>query len=137
MLKLCEKFKSDYQYQEKKVVFRQNDKPSSIPGFSDDEDDDIVESIDNDEVCVYLKKPKIVALSNPFEWWNNQKQELPHLSKMAKDYLAIPSSSLAPERANSRARHLWEDRSQLSDNVFRMEMCLRSWYERGISSSDE
>ena len=85
---------------------------------------------------MYVKVPRIGALSDPFEWWVNHAEELPTLTRMALDYLAIPSSSLAPERANSRARQLWEDRSQLSDDVFRMEICMLSWYEHKLDNSE-
>ena len=106
-------------------------------GFSDDDDDAMTNIMDpvveEDEVGVYMKKPRLKdGTANPFLWWEQHESEMPTLTKMARDYLAIPSSSLGPERANSIARSHWEDRARMGDNVFQAEICLGSWYDAGV-----
>ena len=80
-----------------------------------------------DELDIYLSKPNCAANKDPFEWWFGHEEEMPHLAMMAIDYLAIPSSSLSTERANSLAKYKWEDRFRLGDEMFMKEMCLQSW----------
>lgn len=110
-------------------------------GFSDDEDEttanlfESIEEVVEDEVSVYLKKPKPRdGTMDPFVWWAQHEAELPTLARMARDYLAIPSSSLGPERANSAARLHWNDRGRMSDDIFRAEICLSSWYKAGVDA---
>ena len=113
----------------------QNRNPHGAPaGFSDDEqsdggDGEIAPGIE-DEVDIYLKMERVKANVDPFEWWIAHEEELPYLTKMALDYLSIPSSSISTERANSVARYRWEDRVALSDEIFRKEMCLESWISK-------
>jgi len=49
---------------------------------------------------------------------------------MARDYLAIPSTSVASERAFSCGKNMITDkRSQLAAKTVRAALCLQSWYK--------
>ena len=48
---------------------------------------------------------------------------------MACDYLAIPTSSVSSEEANSDSRDNVEDRQPLHACTFKAEMCIRSWLD--------
>ena len=133
--------KRDYDYKEPDLSAASDDDVSQrenhssrrgVPtGFSDDESMDggleNTAAILRDEVDIYLSKPTCPADKDPFEWWFEHEEEMPQLILMAVDYLAIPSSSISTERANSLAKYKWEDRFRLSDEIFMKEMCLQSW----------
>ena len=56
--------------------------------------------------------------------------QYPHLTKMAKDYLAIPASSVPVERIFSGdADLITQTRCRLSANTIRYCMCLKSWWK--------
>ena len=83
----------------------------------------------SDEVRSYLFE---IASANfdedPVSWWKSSHQRFPVLSKMARDYLAIPSSSASSERAFSRAGLLITDRrTRLGTNAVRACCLLQSW----------
>ena len=56
--------------------------------------------------------------------------QYPHLAKMAKDYFAIPASSVPVERIFSGdADLITQTRCRLSANTIRYCMCLKSWWK--------
>lgn len=56
--------------------------------------------------------------------------EYPHLAKMAKDYLAIPASSVPVERIFSGGTDLiTPTRCSLSADTIRYCMCLKYWWK--------
>ena len=60
------------------------------------------------EVQKYLAMPQLPFQrhgrdTNPLEWWKMHEHELPHLAKMARQFLAMPASSAGPERLFSAA----------------------------------
>jgi hypothetical protein len=66
--------------------------------------------------------------TNPLEWWKSNQTTFPILARMARDYLAIQSSSVASERAFSSAKQTCTDnRSRLSDQSMQATQCLKSW----------
>lgn len=61
-------------------------------------------------------------------WWKLNSKNYPNLSKMAKDYLAIPGTSASSERLFSSGKHLISDtRQSLSPSTIRACQCLKSW----------
>ncbi|CAJ0883449.1 9889_t:CDS:10, partial [Entrophospora sp. SA101] len=53
---------------------------------------------DDDELDAYLKSPNAPPKTDVLTWWKNHESEYPHLALMARDYLAIPATSVPVER---------------------------------------
>jgi hypothetical protein len=61
-------------------------------------------------------------------WWKAKSKKYPNLSKMARDYLAIPATSTSSERLFSSGKHLISDtRNSLSPSTIQACQCLKSW----------
>ncbi|KIO15967.1 hypothetical protein M407DRAFT_86587, partial [Tulasnella calospora MUT 4182] len=59
--------------------------------------------------------------------------DFPVISQMAKDFLAIPASSVSVERLFSSARHLCTDaRSSLQARTITEAMCSKQWMKEGV-----
>ena len=55
---------------------------------------------------------------DPFIWWNQQKHELPIMSKLAKKYLCISATSVPSERLFSDVgNHITPSRNRLSHDI--------------------
>jgi hypothetical protein len=55
-----------------------------------------------DELRTYLKEyPRCSHAVDPLQWWKEHHATFPRLSKLVRDFLAIPGSSVASERAFS------------------------------------
>lgn len=65
---------------------------------------------------------------DPLAWWKVHQDKYPALAKMAKDYLAIPATSVNSERAfSSSGQTVTCNRYSLSNPVIRALQCLKSW----------
>jgi hypothetical protein len=65
---------------------------------------------------------------DPINWWKYNCARFPILSRMARDYLAIPGTSTSSEREFSSSRRLITDfRTSLSPNTVQAVQCLKSW----------
>lgn len=69
------------------------------------------------EVEKYLSLPQLPLHrngkdTNPLEWWKMHEHELPHLSKMARQFLAMPASSAGPERLFSGSGKMHDDQKK-------------------------
>ncbi|EXX64062.1 hypothetical protein RirG_146400 [Rhizophagus irregularis DAOM 197198w] len=66
---------------------------------------------------------------NKFTGMLNESQ-YPHLAAMARDYLAIPATSVPIERAFSGGTDLvTQKRCSLSPETIKACMCLKSWWK--------
>ena len=80
------------------------------------------------EVNEYLITPLEPSNINPCEWWKNHKLQYPLLSKIARDYIGIPSTSVPSEQAFSKSGELInKKRNRLGDSAIEACMCLNSW----------
>ena len=62
------------------------------------------------------------------KWWKEHQSALPNLSKMARDILAIPASSVTVERFfSSGALIMTNKRTLLKDFTFKYLMLINSW----------
>ena len=67
------------------------------------------------EVDKYLALPQQRAIlpsgaeASPLEWWKGQASGLPHLAKMARQFLALPASSAGCERLFHAAGRMHDD----------------------------
>ena len=61
-------------------------------------------------------------------WWKAHQGIYPNLSRMARDYLAIPGTSTSSERLFSSGKILITDnRNCLSEDTIQAHECLKSW----------
>jgi hypothetical protein len=80
------------------------------------------------EVDEYLTTSIESSNIDPCNWWKNHKLQYPILSKIAKDYIGIPSTSVPSEQAFSKSGELIsKKRNRLNDNTIEACMCLNSW----------
>jgi len=62
------------------------------------------------------------------EWWKHHSGTYPCLARIARDYLAIPATSVPAERVFSGGADLITDkRGSLNEDTIQACMCLRSW----------
>jgi len=70
------------------------------------------------------------------QWWRGNSINYPCLSRMARDYLAVPSTSAPAERAFSKGADLVSaKRASLSAESIRVCMCLQNWMQHFPSSA--
>lgn len=50
------------------------------------------------KINLYLAEEKEVSTVDVLKWWKNHQKPYPRLARMARDYLAIPASSVPSER---------------------------------------
>ena len=76
----------------------------------------------------YLSAPDCDLDCNPLEWWKVNASSFPNLSRMARDYLAVPGTEASAEREFSSGRRLISDeRGSLGPETIRAIQCLKSW----------
>lgn len=81
-----------------------------------------------DEFEEYLSKPRAASSEDILEWWRTHETEYPTLSKMARDFLSIPATSVPAERLFSKASLvIRKHRNRLSDESARWLLCINSW----------
>jgi hypothetical protein len=86
----------------------------------------------------YLKNPRVSKDTDVLLWWDDNEHRYPHLAKLARDYLAIPASSVPAERVFSRAGDLIsKKRNRLSRETANMLMCLRYWLKLPEATAEE
>ncbi|CAG8839091.1 7326_t:CDS:2, partial [Gigaspora margarita] len=88
-----------------------------------DEDDSNIDELD----CYISEKPANRDI-DVLGWWKAHQAQFPRLACMARDYLAIPASTVASERAFSAGGNMiTNERSSLAPKTVRIAQCLRSW----------
>ncbi len=61
-------------------------------------------------------------------WWKANSRKYPNLSKMVKDFLAVPATSASSERLFSSGKHLISDtRCSLGPTTIEACQTLKSW----------
>ncbi|GBB91536.1 hypothetical protein RclHR1_01890010 [Rhizophagus clarus] len=95
-----------------------------------DDDDDIFERMwasnqqltqtgnDNNEIMCYLRCLDELKSTDPLVWWRDHRSSYPILSKLARKYLSIPSTSVPSERLFSDAgNHISAKRTRLAPEL--------------------
>ncbi|KAH9622697.1 hypothetical protein KSS87_018283 [Heliosperma pusillum] len=97
----------------------------------------ITEYLNFDHSNVIGQQPDILT------WWRNHSAQFPILSKVARDVLVVPASTVASESAFSAARRvLDEKRSSLDSRTVKMCVCKKDWDQaqkrmQGIKDEEE
>ena len=82
------------------------------------------------EIDRYLEDP-CAAEAPDFDvlaWWKTHEASYPTLAMMARDFFAIPASSVSSERAFSSSGGLIsKKRTRLANNTIRAMMCIKEW----------
>lgn len=64
----------------------------------------------HDELDRYMALPEVMDKDiDVLEWWRRHEEEYPQLSRMARQFLAVPATSAGAERVFSRAGRLHDD----------------------------
>ena len=64
------------------------------------------------------------------KWWTLKKKEYPPLFAMAKDFLAIPVTSVPSVQAFSTAGDaIWNRRARISGETIEAKICMENWFE--------
>ncbi|THH13347.1 hypothetical protein EUX98_g9738, partial [Antrodiella citrinella] len=85
------------------------------------------------ELDHYLKQPREDAGDNALKWWYDHHTVYPCLSRMARDYLSIPATSVDAERVFSKGRILHpHTRNRLSAKSTRASLMVHFWSKLGL-----
>jgi hypothetical protein len=83
---------------------------------------------DGDELESFVSSP--VVRETPLIFWKKKCDSYPKLSKMARDFFAIPATSAPSERCFSKARSLLPyTRNRLGPSKIQEQMLLDSWFD--------
>lgn len=76
------------------------------------------------ELARYLLEPTAPGNADVLGWWRRRAEDYPHLGRVARDYLAIPATSVPSERAFSTGADLiTKKRGSLGEDTVRA--CMR------------
>ncbi|CAI5459143.1 unnamed protein product [Closterium sp. Yama58-4] len=82
-----------------------------------------------DEVDQYLAEARQEGGCS-LVYWRGREQQLPGLRAKARDFLGIPVTSAASERAFSQSRNIiWWQRRRLSPQQMRAAMMINTWHD--------
>ncbi|KAI3629692.1 hypothetical protein MIR68_011127 [Amoeboaphelidium protococcarum] len=88
------------------------------------------DNVDN-HLTTYFRDSVSIFSENPLEYWKIRELKWPQLAAMAKDFLAIPATSVLSESAFSTGRQIVTDyRGSLEPNTIRNVMVLRDVYRK-------
>ncbi|KAA8541160.1 hypothetical protein F0562_025094 [Nyssa sinensis] len=86
-----------------------------------------------DELTQYLSEPPAPIPTDVLEWWRVNSTRYPRLSVMARDFLAIQATSVAPEELFcSKGDEIDKQRFSMPHQSTQALLCIRSWSEGGI-----
>jgi hypothetical protein len=90
-----------------------------------------VKRVSKSELLAYLDEPALTDQLEDFDvlaWWKQNSSRYPILSKVAKDILTVPVSTVSSESAFSTGGRVLDNfRSSLRPNVVEALVCTASW----------
>ncbi|KAM3237153.1 hypothetical protein P3L10_012182 [Capsicum annuum] len=104
--------------------------PPEVPSFSKSVDEGAYRSTYREELKYYLRSlpENRRRRINTLNWWRNNESKYPVLSRLARDILNVPMSTVASESAFSQGRkQLGDNRHSLGSNAMDVLVCLRDW----------
>lgn len=85
-----------------------------------------------DELTQYLSEPVAPMTIDVLDWWKGNAGRYPRLSVMARDYLAVQATSVAPDELfSSKGDELDKQRICLPHNYMQPVLCIRFWNQSG------
>ena len=85
------------------------------------------------EIKRYLDEEREGKNADPLRYWYLKESTYPSLARMAKKYLAVPSTSTPSERAFSNGRLVIpHTRASMKPSTLRACMCLNNWFSNGF-----
>jgi hypothetical protein len=54
------------------------------------------------QLQTYMQVQQVPDDTDPLVWWKKRRREFPDLTRMARQYLVVPATSVSPERFFSR-----------------------------------
>nr|GEV92624.1 zinc finger BED domain-containing protein DAYSLEEPER isoform X1 [Tanacetum cinerariifolium] len=86
-----------------------------------------------DELTLYLSEPPAPISIDVLEWWKMNSTRYPRLSVMARDFLAVQATSMAPEDLFcSKGDEVERVKRSLPYSSVQAILCVKSWTECGI-----
>ncbi|KAF8407871.1 hypothetical protein HHK36_007009 [Tetracentron sinense] len=86
-----------------------------------------------DELTQYLSEPLAPIPTDVLEWWKVSSTRYPRLSVMARDFLAVQATSVAPnELFCEKGDEIDKQRFCMPHGSTQALMCIRSWTQSGI-----
>ncbi|XP_031736949.1 uncharacterized protein LOC105434558 isoform X1 [Cucumis sativus] len=86
-----------------------------------------------DELTQYLSEPPAPIPTDVLEWWKVNNTRYPRLSVMARDFLAVQATSLAPEELFcGRGDDIDKQRYCMPHDSTPALLCIKSWIQSGF-----
>ncbi|OWM65165.1 uncharacterized protein LOC116213455 [Punica granatum] len=86
-----------------------------------------------DELTQYLSEPPAPMPSDVLEWWKINSTRYPRLSLMARDFLPVQATSVAPEELFcSKGDEVDKRRFSMPHDSTQALLCVKSWTECGM-----
>ncbi|KAJ0571470.1 putative transcription factor/ chromatin remodeling BED-type(Zn) family [Helianthus annuus] len=86
-----------------------------------------------DELTQYLSEPTAPIPTDVLEWWKVNSTRYPRLSVMARDFLAVQATSMAPEDLFcSKGDEVERAKQSIPYSSIQCVLCIRSWIESGL-----
>jgi hypothetical protein len=86
-----------------------------------------------DELTQYLSEPPAPIPTDVLEWWKVNSTRYPRLSLMARDFLTVQATSVAPEELFcSKGDEIDKQRICMPHETAQALLCIRSWTHGGI-----
>jgi hypothetical protein len=133
-------FNKVYEEQYKAPIDREAEQRTAAPSSNTKSHDDLAKvfgsrtkrapnsGMDSPETTRYLCEPCIDLDENPLDWWKANEHRYPIIAKMARDFLAIPASSVPSEQLFSQAGDvITKKRNPLLDQSSSAVLLLKSW----------
>ncbi|XP_058088811.1 putative AC transposase isoform X2 [Magnolia sinica] len=85
-----------------------------------------------DELTQYLSEPPVPIATDVLDWWKANSTRYPKLSLMARDYLAVQATSVAPDELfSAKGDDIDKRRICLPHGCAQPILCIRAWAQSG------
>ncbi|KAL2935507.1 putative AC transposase [Bienertia sinuspersici] len=90
-------------------------------------------SVATDELTQYRAEPPAPIQTDVLEWWKVNSTRYPRLSLMARDFLSLQPTSVAPEELFSwKGDEIGRQRFGLPTSAAQAVLCIKSWTDNGF-----